>query len=67
MFSYRFYEGLFYQVFDIFYRNTQVYFFRIVSISGIYWVYVIGTNSNRYRVDGITNLFDIYYKKLDRG
>lgn len=67
MFRQQIYEGLFYQVFDIFYRNTQVYFFRIVSISSIYWVYVIGSDSDCYRVDGIANLFDIHYKILDRG
>ena len=44
-----------------------MYFYRNVSISGIYWISFISTDSNRYWVDVIASLFDIYYKFLDRG
>lgn len=44
-----------------------MYFYRYVPISGFYRISIISTDSDCYRVDGIANLFDIYYKNLDRG
>ena len=44
-----------------------MYFYRIVSISGIYWTYFVYADSDCYWVDVIASLFDIYYKFLDRG